>query len=151
VNHDEAGVDIAKNSQLVLAQASRNCIRLRTPEIDTRHLLVALVDTDERIGSLVGEAGVDFADLRSRVEGHSETSSARVKRCVYSPDLKWALALSARAARYFTYSEIEPAHLLFGVINSPGGKGLIVLEEDIGADIAKLRGDIRRFLKSHRA
>lgn len=113
----------------ILRMAQAEAARLRHPEVEPEHLLVAL-SSHQRAKStaMFRELNVDITHLQKQLRQAAGTPSlAPFKSATYGARLQRALVLAADEARVFGNQSIGSQHLLAGVIREGSGevKGIL--------------------------
>ncbi|KMO40208.1 Clp protease ClpC [Methylobacterium variabile] len=128
---------LSAQAEEILQDAARLADDLGRREVDTEHLLSALIDNDV-VRTLLDQFKVSIEDLRRqldesmpRADGKVDAEARDEAGIGVSPRVKDALARAYQASRDFGHSSIGPEHLLIGLADE--GEG-------IAADILRRLG-----------
>jgi ATP-dependent Clp protease ATP-binding subunit ClpC len=135
--------DLSAASQRVFEIAGHEAIGLNHDFTGTEHILLGLIlCEDEIVAPLLAKHGMAADEVRARVAGASRLGAAE------SPHVR---SLTARARQVLTLAaseadvlgdhELEPQHLLLGILRQETGVAALVLR-DKGVDLADLREEI---------
>lgn len=132
--HREA-IDISQffseHTKELIQQAGKKAVDFGRREIDTEHLLSALIDNDV-IQTIFKQFKINPTDLREYIEANTpkgEPINAETVELSISPRFKNILELAFRASRELGHSYVGPEHLLIGLVEEDDGLGGDVLRK----------------------
>ncbi|MBN1428214.1 MAG: hypothetical protein JXB07_07505 [Anaerolineae bacterium] len=113
----------------VLRSAQAEAARLRHPEVEPEHLLIALSANRRAMSAaMLRDLKVDIARLQQRLRKAAGTPTlASFKSISYSARLQKALVLAADESRVFGSHSIDTPHLLAGIIREGSGEAREIL------------------------
>ncbi|SFP98502.1 ATP-dependent Clp protease ATP-binding subunit ClpC [Tranquillimonas alkanivorans] len=116
------GARLSAQASEMLQKAANTAGEFGRSEVDTEHLLHALVDS-EVVRAVLEQVKVDPDELRRQVDGEARRGEAQPEgEMGVSPRLKDALNRSFIASNEFGHSYVGPEHLLIGLAEE--GEGL---------------------------
>ena len=134
---------LSAESEQVLAIARQEAIGLRHEFTGTEHLLLGLLACDDDIAApLLGKHGIVAVEVRAQLaRPGSVTDGAFDKARPLTARAKQVLSLASREAEVLDDEEVEPEHLLLGIIRQASGVAALLLR-DMGVDLAELREEV---------
>jgi ATP-dependent Clp protease ATP-binding subunit ClpC len=114
---------ISEHAKELLQTAARHAVERGRREVDTEHLLLALLDSDV-VQTVLGEFKVKVDDLRRQIESEaprSEASDEDTGEIGVTPRVKNALGHAFGAARELGHSYVGPEHFLIGLAEEGEG------------------------------
>ena len=132
--------DLSATSQRVLEIAGNEAIGLNHDFTGTEHILLGLILCEDEITApLLAKHGIAAEEVRARVAGASPLGVAESLHVrSLTARARQVLALAAREADALGDDELEPQHLLLGILRQETGVAALVLR-DKGVDLADLR------------
>jgi ATP-dependent Clp protease ATP-binding subunit ClpC len=108
-----------------LQVAAEKALEYRKDEVDTEHLLLALLD-NEIVQEILRDYKLSEADLRSNIEenaprGERKVEKGETPRIGVSPRAKSALEQAMIASRELGHSYVGPEHILIGLAEEEDG------------------------------
>lgn len=132
----------------VMGFAKAEARRLNHPNIDTEHLLLALVQDGNGVAaSVLKLMNVDLARVRVHVEEIAKGSSTTVTpgTLLFAPQAKKVLECSVEEASLLGHHYMGTEHLLLGLIKEHEGIAARALR-DLGLKLDEVRNEILLFL-----
>jgi ATP-dependent Clp protease ATP-binding subunit ClpC len=117
---------LSEHAQELLQQAARTAQEWGRREVDTEHLLHALIGSDV-VHTVLDQFKLSIDDLRQQIEAEGKGAGARkaadpnTKDIGVSPGVKDALARAFAASRELGHSYVGPEHLLIGLLEEDEG------------------------------
>ena len=117
------GRQFSKRAQRVLALASEESGRMGCEHVGSDHLLLGLLVYGEGSGAAVlSSAGLTVEAVRLRIAAIGPT--AEVASSGYGPSMRNVLRLSSRHAETLGDPEIEPEHIVLGLLERADGPAM---------------------------
>jgi ATP-dependent Clp protease ATP-binding subunit ClpC len=120
-------VDLSKllsdHSKEILEEAAQTAAKFKRKEIDTEHLLYALVGSDV-IKEIFKGFKIDGAEIKKYIDDHAPKgrgTKEKEQEITVSPRIKEILELSFTTARELGHGYVGPEHLLLGLIEEEDG------------------------------
>jgi Clp amino terminal domain, pathogenicity island component len=116
--------NVNERARQVIAAAQYEALSFNHSYIGTEHLLLALMRAEFReTAGVLNAFGVDASQVRQQVvqlvqRGHGATSAFEVP---LTPRARLALEIAAEEARDANQKEVDPAHVLLGLMREPEG------------------------------
>jgi ATP-dependent Clp protease ATP-binding subunit ClpC len=117
---------LSDHTQEVIQQAAQAAVEFGRREVDTEHLLYALMGSDV-VQEILKQFKLDTEDIRSYIEGnapkgeHAKPESEERLEVTVSPRVKQVLETAFQASRELGHSYIGPEHLLIGLLEEDEG------------------------------
>ncbi|SNX54336.1 ATP-dependent Clp protease ATP-binding subunit [Thermoanaerobacterium sp. RBIITD] len=132
----------SEKAQKVLYQAQEEARSLYHNYVGTEHILLGLIKEEDGIASRVlKNLGVNYDDVRSKVETLIGMGNVPGDVVGYTPRAKRVLELSFAEARRFNTNYIGTEHILLGLIREGEGVAVRILMES-GIDFNRVREEI---------
>ncbi len=131
------GKELSKRAQRVLALASEESRRMGCEHVGSDHLLLALLVYRQGSGAeALSSAGLTPEVVRHRIMAIGTT--AEVASNGYGPSMRNVLRLSSVHADTLGDLEIEPEHLVLGLLEKADGPAMSLLRH-FGADVEQVK------------
>jgi len=133
----------------VILYSREEAEKLLQPYIDTEHLLIGILK--ERTGvsaEIFNRRGINvmllISDIKSMTE---EGKNLMIKGSLpFSPNAKKVLEYSIEEARILKHKNINPEHILLGILKLKKGKASLVLKK-LGFDLISMRDEVKYLSK----
>ncbi|MBI2626988.1 MAG: AAA family ATPase [Parcubacteria group bacterium] len=112
---------ISESGQMALQRAVGLAGRFRNDQVDTEHLLLALLD-EPNVQKILEQAKVNIKNLEMDVKSSIKTGYEEPYQVEYSPRLKRALDIALPIAQNLRHTYVGPEHLLLALMEE--GEGL---------------------------
>src|SRR3989344_5325587 len=112
---------ISESGQMALQRAIELASRFRNDQVDTEHLLLALLE-EPNVQKILEQAKVNIKDLEMDVKSSIKTGYEEPYQVEYSPRLKRALDIALPIAQNLRHAYVGPEHLLLALLEE--GEGL---------------------------
>jgi ATP-dependent Clp protease ATP-binding subunit ClpC len=116
---------LSEHAQELLQTAARKTIEFRRGEVDTEHLLLALLDS-EVVRTILGQFKVSVDDLRRQIEQEAPRGKTKMEEggeIGVTPRVKSALGHAFAVSRELGHSYVGPEHFLIGLAEEEGIAG----------------------------
>ena len=128
------GTEFAPECRAVIPGAHAEATRLRSPSVETEHILLAVLASPQSEASLIlSSAGVRSTELRSYLEGRLGQQAGQHRRSRRSPSwstkTKEAIVAAVGEARKLDQSPISSGHLLLALLKDTGSVATKALAE----------------------
>lgn len=141
----------SERARRVITLAEEEARRLNQSQIDTQHLLLAIIAESDRrprgiaINVLVN-LGVDLDKLQAEIESKAGKAKKAVKGDIEpSPAVKRVFELAADEARQFEHYHVGTEHLVLGILRHAESPAASVLE-GFGATLERVDAELERLL-----
>jgi ATP-dependent Clp protease ATP-binding subunit ClpC len=144
----ESIANFTPRAQQVLALAGREANRLKSPSVNTEHLLLGLLKLGKGVAiNVLKQSGLDLDALGREIEKQagSDPQSSVAANVPYTSRVKNALALAAREARALHHTHVGTEHLLLGLLREGDSVAARVLKQ-FKVDLEKTRQAILKEL-----
>ena len=124
---------LSEHAQELLQTAARKTVEFGRGEVDTEHLLLALLDS-EVVRTILGQFKVSVDDLRRQIEQEAPRGKTKMEEggeIGVTPRVKSALGHAFAASRELGHSYVGPEHFLIGLAEE---------EEGIAGDVLRRYG-----------
>lgn len=140
---DEGMQHLAKSAHAVVALMREESVRYKQPLVGTEHVLLALIRLPDSATAAIFEyLGASLARAREAVELLAGTGRRRFVTdevdLGLTPRTVQVFALAERLRAVFGNAEVEPEHVLIGLLDVPGNAALGVLQT-LGLERGRLR------------
>lgn len=137
----------------VILYSREEAEKLLQPYIDTEHILIGILK--ERTGisaEIFNRRGINVMLLISDIKNMTEEGkNLMIKGSLpFSPDAKKVLEYSIEEARILKHRNINPEHILLGILKHKKGKASIVLKK-LGFDLLSMRDEVRYLSKEEKS
>jgi len=113
---------ISEQSEALLQEAARHAAEFGRAEVDTEHLLLALIDSDV-VKTILGQFKIKVDDLKRQIESEAKRGDKPFEGEIgVSPRVKDALSRAFVASNELGHSYVGPEHFLIGLAEE--GEGL---------------------------
>ncbi len=113
---------ISEQSEALLQEAARHAAEFGRAEVDTEHLLLALIDSDV-VKTILGQFKIKVDDLKRQIESEAKRGDKPFEGEIgVSPRVKDALSRAFVASNELGHSYVGPEHFLVGLAEE--GEGL---------------------------
>ncbi|MCX8104124.1 MAG: Clp protease ClpC, partial [Candidatus Bipolaricaulota bacterium] len=128
-HRDREAVDIdaylSQHAKELLQQAAQTAVDFNKDEVDTEHLLYALMES-EVVQEILRQVKISPQDIKGYIEhnapkGTFKAEKGQTVRLSVSPRVKSALELAFVASRELGHSYVGPEHLLIGLAEEQDG------------------------------
>ncbi|MGY8635784.1 ATP-dependent Clp protease ATP-binding subunit [Bradyrhizobium sp. 14AA] len=116
---------LSEHAQELLQMAARKTVEFSRGEVDTEHLLLALLDS-EVVRTLLGQFKVSIDDLRRQIEQEAPRGKTKMEEggeIGVTPRVKSALGHAFAVSRELGHSYVGPEHFLIGLAEEEGIAG----------------------------
>ncbi len=133
----------------VILYSREEAEKLLQPYIDTEHLLIGILKERNGVAAeIFNRRGINvmllISDIKSMTE---EGKNLMIKGSLpFSPNAKKVLEYSIEEARILKHKNINPEHLLLGMLKLKKGKASLVLKK-LGFDLISMRDEIKYLSK----
>jgi hypothetical protein len=136
------GKQFSKRAQRVLAQASEESRRMACEHVGSDHLLLGVLAFGEGSGAAVLlDAGLSLETVRAWVSAAGSTPELAPDG--YGPSMRNILRLSSHHADILGHAEIEPEHLVLGLLDETDGPAIRAFQH-FGLDVVRSRAALLR-------
>lgn len=116
---------ISENTKEIIQQAAETAVKFGRREVDTEHLLYALVDSDV-VQEIFKQFKLKSEDIKGYVEANAPKGTQKTKddekiEVTVSPRIKQVLENAFTSSRELGHSYIGPEHLLIGLLQEDEG------------------------------
>ena len=119
----------SERTKNTLQEAAGIAVEFKQRNIDSEHLLLALVKSDELTENLLKELGIDKSQLLSHIETMISEGTQDSVNIGLTPRAKQILQLAFQEARELGHNYIGTEHLLLGIIREAEGLGYQILKK----------------------
>ncbi|MGI6740820.1 MAG: ATP-dependent Clp protease ATP-binding subunit [Brevefilum sp.] len=142
-----AGIDnFTQKARLVLSLAQQQAQRLRKPQINTEHLLIALIELDGSVASRVlRDLGLEIDTVTEIVEqelGFGEHTG----QVTLSPGMQQVIPFAIEEANMRKQNNVGTEHLLLGLTRLSNCEAMNILKK-LGYSAEQIRRQVERVLK----
>ena len=146
------GYNFTDRVRMVLKMSRDEAVRLRHEQVDTEHLLFAMIRESEGIACAVLQQALQTSDLsvlRQRIENAVTPGRKRMPAddLPYTRAAKKVLELAMTEARELNHAYVGTEHLLLGLLREGKGIAAEVLS-DLGVTLEGARAETLRLLAS---
>ena len=116
---------LSEHAQELLQTAARKTVEFSRGEVDTEHLLLALLDS-EVVRTILGQFKVSVDDLRRQIEQEAPRGKTKMEEggeIGVTPRVKSALGHAFAVSRELGHSYVGPEHFLIGLAEEEGIAG----------------------------
>ncbi|TWI68781.1 ATP-dependent Clp protease ATP-binding subunit ClpC [Bradyrhizobium huanghuaihaiense] len=116
---------LSEHAQELLQTAARKTVEFSRGEVDTEHLLLALLDS-EVVRTILGQFKVSVDDLRRQIEQEAPRGKTKMEEggeIGVTPRVKSALGHAFAVSRELGHSYVGPEHFLIGLAEEEGVAG----------------------------
>jgi ATP-dependent Clp protease ATP-binding subunit ClpC len=116
---------LSEHAQELLQTAARKTVEFSRGEVDTEHLLLALLDS-EVLRTILGQFKVSVDDLRRQIEQEAPRGKTKMEEggeIGVTPRVKSALGHAFAVSRELGHSYVGPEHFLIGLAEEEGIAG----------------------------
>jgi len=136
------GREFSKRAQRVLALASEESRSMGCEHVGSDHLVLGVLVFGEGVGAdVLLSAGLRLATVRTRVR--TTGSPPELAPTGYGPSMRNVLRLSSRFADELGHADIEPEHLVLGLLNEGDGPAIRIFQH-FGLDVGDLKAALLR-------
>jgi len=136
------GRQFSKRAERVLALASKESRRTGCEHVGSDHLLLGVLVFGEGSGAyLLSSAGLKLETVRTRVRATG--SPPELAPTGYGPSMRNILRLSSRHAEVLGHAEIEPEHLVLGLLDEGDGPAIRIFQH-FGLDVEGIKAAVLR-------
>jgi len=128
---------LSQSAQEVLQKAANYAREFDSLNIDTEHLLLALID-DALVKNILNKLKVSETEIKSELEKNIKKGAGPVGELEYSPRMKRVLDFALPEAQNLQHNYVGPEHLLLALIQEGEGIGARILKKQ-KIDYEKLR------------
>ena len=114
---------LSEHAKELLQAAARQAVERGRAEVDTEHLLLALIESDV-VKTLLDQFKVSLEDLRRQIDQEAPRGGARAEEVTevgVAPRVKNALGRAFNASRELGHSYVGPEHFLIGLAEEGEG------------------------------
>lgn len=116
---------LSEHTQELIQEAGQTAVKFNRNEVDTEHLLYAIIDSDV-VKEILKQFKIDPSDIKGYIDnnapkGQSDMQKAGEAQLGVTPRIKHVLELSFQAAQELGHGYIGPEHLLAGLIEEQDG------------------------------
>jgi hypothetical protein len=134
------GKQFSKRAQRVLALASEESRRLGCEHVGSDHLLLGVLLFGEGNGAgVLSGAGLSLEPVRARLSAVGP--APEVAPTGYGPTMRNILRLSSHYAGHLRHAEIEPEHLVLGLLDEGDGPA-VRLFQHFGVDVGRTKATL---------
>jgi len=140
------GGRFTERAQRVLILANEEAKALNHNYVGTEHILLGLLKENEGVAAqALHSLGVQFDDIRDRIESLIGRGTMPVDVIGYTPRAKRVLELSFVEARRLGHNYVGTEHILLGLLREGEGVAARVLME-MGVDLNRARDEVMKLL-----
>ena len=142
-----AGIDnFTPKARLVLSLAQQQAQRLRKPQINTEHLLIALIELDGSVASRVlRDLGLEIDRVIEVIEEELGFGD-HTGQVALSPGMQQVIPFAIEEAKNRGQNSVGTEHLLLGLIRLSNCEAMTILEK-LGYSPEQIRRQVERVLK----
>ncbi|MDB5164700.1 MAG: ATPase with chaperone, ATP-binding subunit [Candidatus Saccharibacteria bacterium] len=116
---------LSEHAKEIIQQAAETAVNFGRREVDTEHLLYALMDSDV-VQQILKQFQLKTDDLKHYIETHAPRDEhakpeSETIEITVSPRVKQVLALAFQTSRELGHSYVGPEHLLIGLVQEDEG------------------------------
>lgn len=138
----------SKDLREVLTLAQTEAFELGESEVGAEHLLLGILRQDDSpVARVLNELGVKLMTFREAAQQFG--SGRRVGPPGMKPRAREAVAIAVREAQMRGHRQVEPVHLLLGLLAMPDGTPVGILST-IGIDLQELRRRVSQVIGTDR-
>ncbi|TYB32798.1 MAG: ATP-dependent Clp protease ATP-binding subunit [Flexistipes sinusarabici] len=129
----------------VILYSREEAEKLLQPYIDTEHLLIGILKESTGVSAeIFNRRGINVMLLISDIKNMTEEGkNLMIKGSLpFSPNAKKVLEYSIEEARILKHKNINPEHILLGILKLKKGKASVVLKK-LGFDLISMRDEVR--------
>ena len=133
----------------VILYSREEAEKLLQPYIDTEHLLIGILKESNGVSAeIFNRRGINVMLLISDIKNMTEEGkNLMIKGSLpFSPNAKKVLEYSIEEARILKHTNINPEHILLGILKLKKGKASVVLKK-LGFDLISMRDEVRLLSK----
>ena len=133
---------ISESAREALSRAEKYARNSGSSEIDTEHLLLALID-DQVMKKILGNLRISETEIRSALEKTGDREVNFEEELEYSPRMKRVLDLALPEAQNLRHGYVGPEHLLLALMAEGEGLGARILKKQ-KADYEKIKSAVAK-------
>lgn len=119
----------SERTKQTLQEAAEIAVEFKQRNIDSEHLLLALLKSDELTERLLKDLNIDKDELTKYIEGQLSEGSAQSTSIGITPRAKQILQLAFQEARELGHNYIGTEHLILGIMREGEGLGYQILKK----------------------
>lgn len=121
---------LSERTKHTLQEAAGVAVEYKQRNIDSEHLLLALVKTDELTQRLLKDLGINIAQLQEYIESLITPGTQQTNSVGMTPRAKQILQLAFQEARELGHNYIGTEHLILGILREGEGLAYQILKKN---------------------